>query len=94
LTQEAALHVELTANNVQMQAHVLFVLLDFQLLAEHVFKVQLKVCIQQSLVEFRLFALLDVLPALLQLFALAASKVSHFKEIAAYNAIRHAEPAL
>lgn len=94
LTQEAALFVVLTVSNVQMLVPVLSVLLDFHLLMEHVFKVQLKVCLQQLLVESRLFALLDVLPVHLRLFALAASRDFLFKEAPVYNAIKHAEPAL
>lgn len=94
LTQEAALLAKPTVNNAQMLVHVFSAILDSPLLMEDVFKVQLRPCLQPLLVEFQLFALLDVLPAHLQLFALHASKVFHYKEIVAYNAIRLAELVL
>jgi hypothetical protein len=61
---------------------------------EYVFKALPKEFLQQLLVEFLLFALWDVLAAHLLPSALPASKVSHFKEAAAYNVIKLAEPAL
>lgn len=57
------------------------------------FKVLLREYLQQLLMEFQLFAQLDVLVAHHLLSALPASKVSLFKVKVAYNAIRLAEPA-
>ena len=61
---------------------------------EYVFKALPKEFLQQLLAEFLLFALLDALVAHLLPSALPVSKVSHFKEAAAYNVIKLAEPAL
>lgn len=61
---------------------------------EYVFKALPKEFLQQLLVEFLLFALWDALAAHLLPSALPASKVSHFKEAAAYNVTKLAEPAL